>query len=169
MRVAHQPLRDGKRLELVDGRIERASVARHFIDVGVPFRGRVWPSGAGFVFEHLAQRRLSALDAARQHRFVRRQRREEHVGIRNALEDSGVSRNGGVRGTDERDELIPVQRLRRKRPFRIGVDHLHLATLPSYCSREFITTSESPRIIRFTLRSRCSYARGGSAIGRRPV
>ena len=64
MRLFDQPLRQGERVEQARRLPQSRAIVQDLVDIGLPGRAFVARPFPGFEFQHLAEGRLGALDAA---------------------------------------------------------------------------------------------------------
>ena len=114
-------LGERQRGQLLDGGGQRPSVVQHLPDVI-----QAVPAEAGLVrleLEDFGSRGLRALNAAGKHRLLRGQGREEHLGIRNRLEQPVVAGQRRTGGTKQGNQRHPLDAGGRKFVVMITDDH----------------------------------------------
>ena len=109
MGLADQALRQRQIIQQPQRLVQGGAVIQHLADIGLLRRALIGLVAAGFVFQHLAQGGLRAFDPARQHRFLRGQRRQQNIRVGDAMQYPVIPGHGGIGRTDQGDQFGPAQ------------------------------------------------------------
>ncbi len=114
VRLAHHALRQRHAGQQLLGHAHGGAVVEHLADIVAARLAQFRGTAFGLKLQHLAHGGLGAFDARGQHRFLRGQWREQHRRVGDGRQRAVVSRHRRRGRPQQRDQLRPVQRSRRK-------------------------------------------------------